>query len=348
MNVSDQLADLTVARHLLLLRLQAGEARKIDKLFLDIADSIEAQLKSVKPLTEYQGRRLNAQIKELADLVNVAPPDLSDLSEVEAKAAVSNLAQVGVEASLPTAATLQQISSNVIIQGAVIDEWFKQINQNTRFEISRAVKAGIAQGMTNQQIAKSIVGIKSQGDKGAEVLKVARRHASTITRTAVQTISNDSAFAVYQANDDVIKGVEHVSTLDSRTTITCAARDGCAWDLNGKQFKGSPAPFMKPPLHFNCRSVLIPVTKTFKELGIDSNEIPEGTRSTQYGAVRQSMKFEDFMNRQPQSFIEDVLGVGRYEIYKENKLTLNQLLDAKALKPLSLAELRDKYGDNAQ
>ena len=348
MNVTDQLADLTVARHLLLLRLQANETRKIDKLFADIADSIQAQLNSAKPLTEYQGRRLNAQIKQLTELVNIEPPDLSELAEVEAKSAVSNLAQVGVDATLPTAATLQQISSNVIIQGAVIDEWFRQINENTKFEISRAVKAGIAQGMTNQQILKSIVGIKSQGDKGAEVLKTSMRHASTITRTAVQTIANEAAYSTYLANDDVIKGVEHVSTLDSRTTITCAARDGCAWDLNGKQFKGNPAPFMKPPLHFNCRSILVPVTKTFKELGIDKDEIPQGTRSTQYGAVRQSMKFEDFMNRQPKSFVEDVLGVGRYEIYKDKKLTLNQLLDTRALKPLTLTELKEKYGDNAQ
>lgn len=348
MNVTDQLADLTVARHLLLLRLQASETRKIDRLFADIADSIQAQLNSAKPLTEYQGRRLNAQIKQLTELVNIEPPDLSELAEVEAKSAVSNLAQVGVDATLPTAATLQQISSNVIIQGAVIDEWFRQINENTKFEISRAVKVGIAQGMTNQQILKSIVGIKSQGDKGAEVLKTSMRHASTITRTAVQTIANEAAYSTYLASDDVIKGVEHVSTLDSRTTITCAARDGCAWDLNGKQFKGNPAPFMKPPLHFNCRSILVPVTKTFRELGIDKDEIPQGTRSTQYGSVRQSMKFEDFMNRQPKSFVEDVLGVGRYEIYKDKKLTLNQLLDTRALKPLTLTELKEKYGDNAQ
>jgi len=57
-----------------------------------------------------------------------------------------------------------------------------------------------------------------------------------------------------------------------------------------------------------------------------------------------SRRFEQFMDKQGPAFAAEVLGKGRYEFYKASKLTLSQLIDPRSLEPLTLAELRDKFG----
>jgi hypothetical protein len=50
------------------------------------------------------------------------------------------------------------------------------------------------------------------------------------------------------------------------------------------------------------------------------------------------------MDKQGPAFAAEVLGKGRYEFYKANKLTLSQLIDPRSLEPLTLADLRQKFG----
>lgn len=60
--------------------------------------------------------------------------------------------------------------------------------------------------------------------------------------------------------------------MDERTCLTCLELDGA---LNPPEL----------PIHEGCRCITLPVTKTFKELGIDIAEFPKGTRSSAIGPV---------------------------------------------------------------
>ena len=340
MNISDRLQELAILRQLALERFNAGQYRNLSELFNGIADELEDALRG-RPLTEFAGRNLDRQIAELISLVQVPTPELQELPGVEARWAVSSLAVVGVDAVLPPASALASMAETTLIQGAVLSGWMGQLNRQIRFDIERTVRSGVTLGRTNQQIAKDILGIQAQGDKGAEPLKRARRDAMALTRTAVQTFANQAILETYRANEDVLRGVEYVATLDSRTTPQCAALDGAVWDLEGNYLSGPKLPFAVPPIHWQCRSRLSPVTKTFRELGIDVDEIPEGERASAYGPVSGGMKFETFMERQGPEFAEKVLGKGRYELYKTKNLTLAQLIDPRTLTPLTLAELRE-------
>ena len=58
----------------------------------------------------------------------------------------------------------------------------------------------------------------------------------------------------------LVKGYQYSAIMDSRTTEICSG-------LHGKKFKANEAPI--PPMHFNCRSVLIPITM-FQRFAPDS------------------------------------------------------------------------------
>ena len=332
----ETLADLATVRTLLLQRVSSEQVRIIDQMFLDIAEAIRTELQSAKPLTEFKRQRINAIIADLQALVILPAPDITELAAIEAAATVTNLAAVSVVAKLPPAATLERIANAALIEGAVIKDWFANIEEKTRFEVARTVRAGVAAGRTNYQITKDITGLVSEGNLGREALKQARRDATAVTRTAVQTVANDAAMAVYQENSDVLLGLEYVATLDGRTTPQCAALDGMRWEMDGTPMKGTTLPLRTPPIHWNCRSTLVPFTRL--------SDLDEGTRAAMGGPVSAKIRFEQFMNKQGPEFAAQILGPGRYEFYKANRLTLSQLIDPRSLEPLTLAELREKFG----
>lgn len=342
MNVSDRLADLCVIRQLLLQRLTAGKNRAMNKHLDDIAREIEKKLRSGKEFTTYQKGRLDRAIADLAAIIKLPTPDMGDLAQLEAQFVVSSMAKVSVEAALPAASVLTSIANTALIEGATIGQWFARLTQSMRFDLSRAIKLGVSLGETNAQIAKRIVG--AAGNKGSEVIPRGRRDAMAITRTGVQTVSNEARLATYSENEDIIKGLQWVSTLDSRTTVICAARSGKVWTLPGYKPKGHDIPWNGgPPAHWSCRSTVIPVLKTWREMGIDKDELPASTRASMDGQVASDLTFDAFLRGKPDSFADEMLGKGRAKLWRDGKITLSELLNSQG-QAITLTELREKYG----
>ena len=71
---------------------------------------------------------------------------------------------------------------------------------------------------------------------------------------------------------DVISGIRFVCSLDERTCLTCLELDG------------SETP-PRLPIHKGCRCITVPITKTYRQLGLDMDEISSGTRSSAIGQV---------------------------------------------------------------
>jgi hypothetical protein len=156
------------------------------------------------------------------------------------------------------------------------------------------------------------------------------------------TVANQARSEVYEQNSDVLSSLEWSAALDSRTCPECAVRDGKRWDINTHQpIGGHSIPYSVPALHMNCRCTLLPITKTFRELGIDLDEMGSGARASAEGVVFDK-SFKDFMDRKGKSFTDEVLGKGRAEMYRSGTITFNQLLDLRG-NALSLKQLQDKY-----
>ena len=93
----------------------------------------------------------------------------------------------------------------------------------------------------------------------------------------------------------------------------------------------------------NCRCSMVPVLRTWAELGINMDELPDGTRASMEGQVSDKT-FEDWLKRKTESdptFADRTLGKGRAELWRNSKITMDQMISGG--KPLSLAELKAKY-----
>ena len=89
---------------------------------------------------------------------------------------------------------------------------------------------------------------------------------------------------------------------------------------------------------------MVPVLKTWEELGIDLQELPDGTRASMEGQVNDKT-FADWLKRKTETdptFADRTLGKGRAQLWKDGKLTMDQMISGG--KPLTLAELKAKYG----
>lgn len=114
--------------------------------------------------------------------------------------------------------------------------------------------------------AKNIIfqGIKD-GTPQSEIMKTLRESlsnesevwANTVIRTKTNEIFNEARKSFYEQDPiakQIVVGYEWSAILDDRTSTICQ-------DLDGDQFTIETSQRIKPPAHFNCRSVLVPITK---------------------------------------------------------------------------------------
>ena len=339
------LFDAIIAHSIDLLRLDAGIRAQI----LYILGKMEAELKlklAEKELTAFNRQRTKQLLKETSAVIDgyysqaqgVLDLNLEAIAPITAKDAAKSLVIVTTEATLPPAAYFKSLVGNLLIQGAPSAEWWSRQSADTAFKFSSAIRQGLAQGETNAQLIGRIAGGKGQ----AGIMDLAKQNAEALVRTSVQTVASEARLETFKHNKDVVKGLEQVSTLDGRTTEVCVAYSGAQWDLHGNPINGHTLPFnLGVPRHWNCRSVLVPITKTFKELGINFPEASKGSRASIDGQVSADTTFDSWLSRRTVAQQDEQLGKGRAQLWRNGTITLQQLLDQRG-NPLSLVELKAK------
>lgn len=326
------------------LRLSAGERNKVFKLLA----KMEAELKALLAEQDFS-RFSRAQINKMLANANATignyygqianSADLTEIGRYAADASAFALEiSLGLDSiKLPKSDYFKSLYSNVLIEGAPSASWWQAQNADTQFKFAAQVRSGLAAGETNQQIIARIVG--KSGSPG--VMDTVRRNAASLVQTSVQAVANDARRNTYQANDDIIKGIQQVSTLDSHTSTICVAYSGCQWDLDYKPIGSKKLPYKNGcPRHFNCRSVEIPLTKTFAEMGLDIPEAPRTTRASDEGQIDVDTTFDGFLNRKTKAYQDDMLGPGRAELWRSGKITLRDLVNGDG-RPRTLDQLNE-------
>jgi SPP1 gp7 family putative phage head morphogenesis protein len=97
----------------------------------------------------------------------------------------------------------------------------------------------------------------------------------TAVRTNVFEAINEARYALFTdpSLGDFIEAIEYSAILDSRTTEICRHLDGRIYPATSDQWNS-----IRPPNHFNCRSLLVPVTVIDTEV-VGKDAIP-GTRNS--------------------------------------------------------------------
>lgn len=335
------LADEILSHQINLFRFTAGERSKILGVFVQMQKELKAKLQT--DLTDFGRARVNKLLKECTATIEGyykgmnKSIDLEGLAINEAKAAVSAINRIGLNAAIPSKATLSAMVSDTLLSGAPLKDWWAKQSDAIAFKFAAQVRQGVAQGESLQEIVNRIMGDVKKGIPG--VMAMSRRDATALVHDSVMKIANDAKLAVYRENADILKGVEQLSTLDSKTSVTCIAYSGAAWDLDGQPINGTTLPFDGGcPRHVNCRSVLVPITKTYRELGLDVNEKGAGTRSSDLGQVKASMTFDAFLKRHDVDYQDALLGKGKAQLWRTGKITLTDLLGQNG-RELTLLEL---------
>lgn len=362
--LDQQLADRYVAHGIDLLRFTSGVRAKV----LAILERMSVEL-TARVLDEPMGVRGKARLESLLidtndiiehyyfDASALAAKKLAGLAAAEPlalRAALHDAGQViGIELStaMPSAHLLEAMASDVLIEKAPSKQWWAQQGRNMVWRFSNEVRQGMSQGETNAQIVGRIVGApvgKGQAPRTAGVMPISRADAARLVHASVQTVANTAREMAFQANRDILAGVQQLSTLDGHTTATCIAYSGAQWDMDHKPINGTTLPYNNGcPRHWNCRSVMVPMTKSLRSMGIDLPDFEPTTRAASSGhaggQVKASTSMKDWLGTRTTGQLDEQLGKGRAQLYRDGVITLQQLLDVSG-SPLSMKQLSALYG----
>lgn len=315
-----------------------GLLNKADAEILDKISRTEAPLSKA---------RLQALLKEirttLYEIYSEAGNDLKqqmlDFAGVQAEATAAMLAiRLPVSYNI-IQATSEQLKAIVDVapvtvgpdKKLLLEEIFTSLAAGKEEAIRGAIRLGMVEGETTSEMVRRLKGTRAAQYKDG-VLEVSRRHAEAMTRTIVNHTSNQAMQATYKNNAEVVKGWTFVATLDGRTSLTCAS-------LSGSKWPAGQGPI--PPRHPNCRSASVPDIATWRNLGIDIDEMPAGMRASKDGLVSADISFQDWLKGQDKTTQIDILGKSRQELFASGKITIDKFTDSKG-RVLTLDQLK-KY-----
>jgi hypothetical protein len=372
MAIADLIADRFVAHDVNLLRLTESERATIFRMLGQLQTSLLAKMDTQIPLPgfgTFKQQKLQALFTLTDKLIQqrygqitrehqASMVDLAEFESQRARQLVNRqthvpLLSVGVPFSV-----LKTLVNDDLVEGRPAKEWWAQQSDNLRGRFQLTMRQGVFAGETLEQLKQRVRGTKARNYHDG-IMAITGRNAEALIRTSVQSVANAARHVTFKANNDVLAGFQALVTLDTRTSELCMARSGYAWDLDGnpltpdtkEQFPGPP------PWHFNCRTVLVPILKSWAQLRNDAQEDEElgkkldvaeekigaGTQASMDGQVAADLTYDDWLQQKPEENQIDVLGRGRWQLWRRDLINLQDLIDQRG-KPVTLDELKAQVG----
>lgn len=297
-----------------LLRQIAGRLATFDLRGPDIILDLFPQLRSLQAEIEAMVARGSDAVRRLT-------------TERLAALARQETAWVSDSASRELGQSPPPIESSTIVRkaqdrpflGAKVEKWFEKMLQVPTGDKARAwIQTGLQQGLTTDQIVRGLRGTKAANYSDGILTGQGQNAVATLVRTAATHTSTVARQESFKAMG--LDKYRFIATLDSKTSIQCAANDG-------KFFKIDEGPL--PPLHPNCRSTTAPY---FGD--------PIGNRASIDGPVPADQTFRDWLEGRSVAEQNEVLGRTKAEAWRSGRLSIEKML-GRDLQPLTLAELRD-------
>lgn len=318
------LRDIDLRHRIGLMRVSAGEAQAMTSLIEDVLADLDSRVRraarspaALKRLrftfNEYRSRIRTVGSERLRDFAK-------ELAAYEAAFQVESLQAVlppQVDITRPAMSLIRSAASTEV-QEQSINKWMSKLADKTAKRAYNEISVGIVEGESIPEIMRRV----------DDTVNMTRPQVEALVRTTTNEVSTAAKLQVYEENDDVIGEEMYVATLDTRTSAVCRA-------LDGKRFPIGKGP--RPPQHFNCRSTVVPVVKSWKELGLPFKE-SESTRASIDGQVPASVNYEEWLRDQPNAVQNRVLGSRRADMFREGDVTLERFVaDGR---PLTLKELQ--------
>lgn len=219
----------------------------------------------------------------------------------------------------PSLSALLAVAVDAPYDGRNWNAWGQKLAGDVLGQVESEMRQAVALGETIQQARKRLNVAANLG----------RISAERLARTMMAATGDRARFATYQTNSDIIDFVEFLAVLDLRTSRTCIAASGRRFRLDDPEL-----PAFRPPMHPNCRSVLIPI--------VDLPGVPVGEQASQDGPVPANWSYSDWLKRQSREYQEEALGPTLAAAFRRG-LPLSAV--ATSSQPLSIAKLAKQYPD---
>ena len=186
-----------------------------------------------------------------------------------------------------TTELLKEITGGSIKGTPTLTGNLRNISSGELVRIQTKVKAGLAKGLTKDEIISDVL----------KTTKITEHQAKTLTRTSITTTQSAALRNVMEANKEILDGYMFTAILDGRTSPICSHHNGKVYDVDDKRFT--------PPLHWNCRSSMVPVVKSKEELEkVESKKIKPRKLQQQHpadlnGNPSKIKTYSDWLRRQP-------------------------------------------------
>lgn len=313
------LADAYTEHALRLIRVANGQSRDVTMQINRLARQIRALLLTTR-LTSIKSRKLAALIRQFDALVIAAYARVLADQEAFVKELVMLEAAWAARAGRYSAIDTAMLASvQVLVAGSTLQEHWGRQSMLVRTRIAAEVRLGVAAAQQEAEIAQRVVGAGPSMQGG--VIDAARRDARGIVDATTHSAAGQGRLEAQRAAG--VNAVKWFAILDTKVCPSCAARAEKLWDMDGKPIAHDLA-FASPVLHPWCRCILLPMK--FK----DGPPADGGN----------THKFEDWMSTLPRERQEDVLGVGRSDLWRRGVITTQDLigqnglvLPLRALKP---------------
>lgn len=277
-------------------------------------------------------KNINSILSEWSSSVAAELPALFEagaLGLVASESAYVTKLAAGNATEINAKKVIKQATSRPLAGGQLVAEMFASVAEKSKAQVEHAIRDGINTGKTNQEIVAGIRGTRTRvGDSYQYVGGILDASKASIDRT-VRTTRSHVANEAY-VDTWIALGYEYVkfiSVLDGRTSRRCASLDQTIYSIDDA--------YPRPPLHFNCRSVIVGVDADGKLAGLrpfvsDSRkvkDIPKDGRDGKIGQVDANTSFAEFFAGGDKDFQIDWLGPTKYKLYKEGGYTIDRFVD---------------------
>ena len=343
MSINNDILDKVIAHAIEIERYKEAEVRRTvtflnSQILRDVKEQIEKRLNSIATATRPTGlqslKSLQRLENELDDILTAGYASLSAQTKEELLAFArleSTIATRQISTALPsgvnirlnqaTVGALRDAVTKRPFEGRILRDWYRDLERSARLNIKDQLNIGLSSGESTNQITRRLLNTNSG------VFNNLRRNAATVARTAVKHTATQAKVETYKANSKYIKKIQWVSTLDKRTSLTCQSLDGQVFAVD----KGP-----RPPAHHNCRSEVVPIVDGWEKFGLKNP--PPRTRASLDGQVPDTIKYPDWLKKQPRATQNEVLGPTRAELFRQGKVGINNLVDQQN-RPLDLAQV---------
>lgn len=221
-------------------KMQAELAPVVDDIFEDLYDQLQK-----KKIVQKQdlSKAENIQLKYLGKMQTIIKKHFRNLYNDGAAMAKTEVKKSDFAVNIPADEFLEFLNQETF---KYIGDWSYTITKKTKDALITAIKDG-------KSLSSVITVLDDEGKRLSDVSL--ERYA----RTKSTEVFNKGRMEYFESTG-VVAAYQFSAILDDVTSEICT-------ELNGKVFEKTDAPI--PPLHFNCRSVLIPITR-FEEWSADS------------------------------------------------------------------------------